>query len=66
MTQTVLLYGKASQQRISPYIVISKRRLSTKAQVESPSENWFKPQTKKKKSKLEADGADDTFAYVSH
>ena len=32
MTQTVLLYGKASQQRMAPYIVISKRRLSAKAQ----------------------------------
>ncbi len=33
MTQTVLLYGKASQQRIAPYIVISKRRLLDKAQI---------------------------------
>ena len=39
MTQTVLLYGKASQQRIGPYIVISKRRLPNQAQTENSSHN---------------------------
>ena len=43
MTQTVLRYGKASQQRIAPYIVISKRRLSNKEQFKNSSLNWFKP-----------------------
>ena len=50
MAQTVLRYGKASQQRIGPYIVISKRRLPTKAQQTSPSENSFKPLENQKKA----------------
>ena len=50
MTQTVLRYGKASQQRIGPYIVISKRKLPTKAQQTSPSENSFKPLENQEKS----------------
>ena len=43
MTQTVLLYGKASQQRIAPYIVISKRRLSNQEQRTASSQGSFKP-----------------------
>ena len=50
MTQTVLRYGKASQQRIGPYIVISKRKLPTKAQQTSPSEDSFKPLENQEKS----------------
>ena len=46
MTQTVSRYGKASQQRMAPYIVISKRRLSAKAQQESPSHHLIKPEEK--------------------
>ena len=49
MAQTVLLYGKASQQRIGPYIVISKRKQPTKAQKKSSSQNEFKPHKNKKK-----------------
>ena len=43
MLRTVLQYGKASQQRIGPYIVISKRKLPNKAQVKSSSQDSFKP-----------------------
>ena len=43
MAQTVLWYGKTSQQRIGPYIVISKRKLPNKAQVKSSSQDSFTP-----------------------
>ena len=42
MAQTVLQYGKTSQQRIGPYIVISKRKLPTKAQNTNSSQSTFK------------------------
>ena len=44
MAKTVPWYGKASQQRIGPYIVISKRKLPNHAQQTSSSESSFKPQ----------------------
>ena len=51
MAQTVLQYGKTSQQRIGPYIVISKRKLSTKARTKNPSHSWFKPSQKNQRIK---------------
>ena len=44
MAQTVHWYGKASQQRIAPYIVTSKRRLPNQAQSTHSSPGSFKPQ----------------------
>ena len=43
MTQTVPRYGKASQQRIAPYIAISRRRLFNTAPSASSSQDSFKP-----------------------
>ena len=51
MAQTVPWYGKASQQRIGPYIVISKRKLSNKARKPSPSESPFKSPKEPKNQK---------------
>ena len=50
-TIQVLLYGKASQQRIGPYILISKRRLLDKAQPVSSSQSSFKPNKEPMKTK---------------
>ena len=42
MAQTVPRYGKTSQQRMAPYIVISKRKLPGKAQAVYSSQGSFK------------------------
>ena len=54
MTQTVLRYGKASQQRIAPYIVISKRKLSTNAQGEKLVTSYVHNPKKTELNKKEA------------
>ena len=43
MPHTVLWYGKASQQRIGPYIVISIRKLPNTTQANRSSEDSLKP-----------------------
>ena len=43
MAKTVPWYGKASQQRIGPYIVISIRKLPNQAQANRSSQDSFKP-----------------------
>ena len=43
MAQTVLRYGKASQQRIGPYIVISKRKLPKPTLLSASSHSSVKP-----------------------
>ena len=57
MTQTVLLYGKASQQRIAPYIVISKRRLSNQEQRPASSQDPTKQVLSVKQNKKAPEGA---------
>ena len=57
MTQTVLLYGKASQQRIAPYIVITKRRLPTQAQKANSSQDPTKQVLSVKQNKKAPEGA---------
>ena len=42
MAQTVLRYGKASQQRIGPYIVISKRKLQNQEPTTASSNSSIK------------------------
>ena len=52
MPRTVLQYGKASQQRIGPYIVISIRKLPAEAKSQNGAERSFKsPQEVSRKTK---------------
>ena len=53
MPHKVLLYGKASQQRIAPYIVISKRRRSTQEQKVTSSQSSIEPQEIEKEREVQ-------------